>query len=511
MKYHQLILFNDYLNNNAVVTRDGLKDLLKLSSRQITRKLKDWSDEGIIKYEMGVGRGNFSKIEVLFDVEQAFLNYFLSNFNQYTPSEINDILSWPLSPATDRIIRNYIHDEIYEELKPNKLIYTDYIYRIPDITNEASIYDSSLQLIVKNVGLRLFEKNGQSYESKIIKYYEVDRQLCMVYLYKNIYFSNGHILSAIDVVNILNQFLDKKLGGVYRKFIKEISMNSKYSFKIVYNSDFSLVQHIFSDLSATIYKLDHGNPISVGPYQVDAINNNYIVLKKNEYFTSYESELDEVYLINDFNRYFEQYNYKKKISTNDFFKYRFLMKNPNKTIDDSTINNIKVDIKNILSEQQVNKHKDSINISILFVENISVLMQKIIYKLIELNYNVQVEIVSIEEFLSLDIEMIHTDLIYMTELLEKNMSMFDLYTNSIASRWFDSKDIYRNVINKFINTDISEWNNINSKIEQSLVDDGNIIPISKNSYETMIAEDYNSIEEMRYGIKDFSKFIKIGR
>ncbi|ULG71816.1 SgrR family transcriptional regulator [Macrococcus brunensis] len=67
-----------YLKENSF-DRNQVADLLGITSRQLTRLLGKWQDEGILSYTSGSGRGNASELHFNINVEQEFINYFLKN------------------------------------------------------------------------------------------------------------------------------------------------------------------------------------------------------------------------------------------------------------------------------------------------------------------------------------------------------------------------------------------------------------------------------------------------
>ncbi|MGK0577931.1 hypothetical protein [Macrococcus capreoli] len=509
MNYHQLITLNAYLNDREMITRNQIAKVLNLSFRQTTRKLKEWSENGIIEYDQGVGRGNGSKIKILIDIEQQFLNEFLTNIKNYTPIEINEILKLPLSETVRQIIVNTIHNEIYDEEKKKKLVYSDYIYHIPTLSKNGMIYDSNMQTIINNCCLRLFERGQNEYQSYLVKHYDITDQQATFYLYKNVYFSNGFLMTSRDVVDCLKSFLESKLGGLYKNIILEITSIDTFSFKITYIGQFEIVQFILSDLTASIYKIIDQKFYSVGPYYAEVKENKYIKLIRNPFFNAYHFEIDEVFLINDINMYINHYNLPNKITIGDYKKYRFLLAHPMTKLSKVTCELFREDINNILEDNVINEYRNKTKIKITFIENVDLKFGQIIKQLNNIGYEIEIEIIPAAEFFKMDISKLVTNYVYMTELLFAKMDIFDLFINSIAGDWFDKEFIEEKILNPFINTNNRKWDEVNAVVEKGFFENGTIIPLYSNTYEWVIANGYTVTEPMRYGNKDYSKFIQL--
>lgn len=509
MNYIQLILFKDALSKTTNLSHKNLAQLFNLSSRHITRKLKDLEELGVIRYKVGLGRGNTSEIEFLIDIEEEFLKYFLTNISYFTPEELNEILELPLSSTTISIIRSSIHKELYEKNTKKKTVYIDYLHRIPNFDNEMSIKDVSLQTITNNVGLRLFEKKGAGYSSYLLKYYECNDQKCYMYLQKNVMFSNGSILVANDVVDCLNKYLKRKLSGAYKNFIKSVTVDGKFSFHFTYKGDFKIVQHILSDLGATIYKEFEGYRLSIGPYQVSEVNDNYVTLVKNKYFHQYSFDIDEVYLINNLEKYIENVNSLKKIDDPNHFNYHFLYKNPNITVDSKKAKKLLKDIKDYYLNNDAIQDEEAIQLSITFIDDIPSHIQSLLIYLKSKNYNIEMHILNINDFINISVDDIHTDYIYFSELLLRDTYIFDLFTNSFLSKWCDTSYISETIVKKFFEQSHDNWKSFNDVIKKEREEKGNLILLTQEENKLIIPQNYDITEEFEYGIKNFSKLIKI--
>lgn len=509
MDFKYLLLLNYAIKNEEKLNRESISKILNLSNRHTIRKIKKWTDQGIINYVEGLGRGNISKIEFLKDIESEFLNYFFTNLNLFTSKEILEYLALPLSKVSLKLMNNALQSEIFSSSNSTPRVYVDYIYRIPHISDNIKLYDSNLQTIYNNISLRLFERQNTTFTSYIVSYFECVENKCTIYIYKDIQFSNGHILTAKDVVSSLNYFLDNKLKGLYRNYIFNLKVRSRYIFEFEYVGNFHMVQYILSELSAGIFKKIEGESLSVGPFFISEMNADYIVLKRNNYFSSYFFDIDLIYLINDMETYMKQKTYPNKVEMSTHCKYKFLMLSSKENFNDRMLEFIQ-DFYLYKEHKKLLFKDTAISIKITVPATIPQALIDLQTAFEKYNYRIIFNVISMDDYINYDINLDDADFIYMSEVLDKNMTSYDAYNNSIVTEWDIPYNDVKELIEKYFFNTSDDWKEISIRLEDEIIKNRWILPIDTTYHQWLLAEDYIFNSEMSYGVKNYSKFLFIG-
>ncbi|MFC6293445.1 hypothetical protein BHU61_09950 [Macrococcus epidermidis] len=191
--------------------RDDVASLLAITPRQLSRLLKQWEREGLLHYQVGVGRGVLSEIKFVKNIEHLFVAYVVNHIKEYTFEEIIGILSMPLHQVSKELIISVfnaqlvVHNDVGEAEEGAN--YVDYIYRIPDDLDPLLHSDMSKDTIIYNIMDRLYEVNHDlHFTSNIVSHETLHDNKFTMYLHHDIVFSDGTLLSAQQVVDCLERF-----------------------------------------------------------------------------------------------------------------------------------------------------------------------------------------------------------------------------------------------------------------------------------------------------------------
>lgn len=76
--YKQLVLFKDALSKTPNLSNKELAQLLNISPRQVTRKLKKLEEAGVIGYKIGKGRSHTKDIILVFTISILIMMNWMS-------------------------------------------------------------------------------------------------------------------------------------------------------------------------------------------------------------------------------------------------------------------------------------------------------------------------------------------------------------------------------------------------------------------------------------------------
>ncbi|WP_414045500.1 ABC transporter substrate-binding protein [Macrococcus equi] len=496
-----------YIQSNAF-SREAVSDFLEISPRQLTRLLNKWSDDGFIVFSSGVGRGNATDIQFLKNIEGEYINHLIRNLEDYDVHQLQSIMALNMSENSKRILRVCIEEILYSrrDYSIRHFNFVDYLYRIPDKIYPLEPFDIALTTVLANVGERLYDMDGKEIIKNLVVYDEwIDNDL-IIHLHKDIHFSNGDLMFADNVVEVLNALIEAKgnLPGLCD--VVEVKAIDIFKLKIKMRHRSDMIKLILCQDFATIYKLKAGKILYSGPYIVHALKPDILTLKINPYFTEKIPDITEVWLINDTAQYqeFVQRKEMKVEYTKDSYGMDFLLFNPN---SDLTMEQRKRLGRILLGEETPEFFIDGL--SLLAIKDSRNAVKEAIIKLKQCVHNFKLIEVSMEEYIAKPLKAYSADVVIMNESLPMERKFFDLLLGDKFAEWMEDFEESHHLKYIYQHKHAAYWPYIEKQYEAFLVDNGFIVIIEYFGKNILTMDSFKDYEVNAYGIVKYNSIISV--
>ena len=327
----KLLILYKYLQHNEY-SRCEVAEELEITSRQLTRLIKQWQEEGLINYTGGVGRGNLSTVTFNLNVEQQFVMNILTNIDAYSVEEITNILQLPLNESSKNLIKSLFSNAISDnEIDiSQKTMTLDYIYRIPETIDPLQPMDTALDTLVYNTMDRLYEVDSElNFKSHLVNHEEIEQNSITLYLFQDITFSNGKLLLAQDVKNCLDRLIKHDWYKNLLNYIQSVEVIDLFIVKITFEGQVEKLKLDLSSPFSSIYIVEQSQYIGTNVYYMERLFDKYIVLTARHTPHHSMPEVRNVYLVNsysDYEQFIQEHN--KRQITNNIRMARFTFINP---------------------------------------------------------------------------------------------------------------------------------------------------------------------------------------
>ncbi|TDL97928.1 hypothetical protein ERX27_05565 [Macrococcus brunensis] len=274
---------------------NDLAEKLQISERQLVRQLNNWQEAGYIEYIPGKGRGNKVEIIMKQSVEQETLKDILSRLNELSMEEIQTYIDFPWSSKSvheiKKLLRSYLVDE--------EAVYTEYLPSLPESIHPAFIATS----IEAQIAYQLFEslyrvsKTGEI-KRNLLRYDEWQDNQLHLYLKKDIYFSNGTLLTSVEVRNTLKKLMTDSLYTSLFTIIEGITIVSDDYLILSFKARPKFFEYTLASRYSAIYKeLGENQIVGTGPYYIEEKSENSLTLLSNGYYRAGHPDLEKMKLV----------------------------------------------------------------------------------------------------------------------------------------------------------------------------------------------------------------------
>ncbi|ANU23239.1 ABC transporter substrate-binding protein [Planococcus donghaensis] len=251
------------------IKQSKLADQLELSSKQTTRLLRKWADEGWLTFTSGRGRGNASHIQWHINVEEHYEKQMIQLIEEKSIETASKYLLFDWSPEVKhRLLHNFRSNFGYIQ---NNLTKNDKLLiprKYPFLTLHP-LYASDIHSanLVANVYSRLVsvDENG-IITPELAHSWDVTSTHLRLYLRKEVYFHDNSYLTATDVVNCLNRLRkDSSYSDLWQP-IESISACGSYMVEISFSNGCSYCLQMLGMINASIYKETPHQTIGSGSF-----------------------------------------------------------------------------------------------------------------------------------------------------------------------------------------------------------------------------------------------------
>ncbi|WP_414045599.1 SgrR family transcriptional regulator [Macrococcus equi] len=325
----KLLRLYKHLQNHEFI-RDDVATLLAITPRQLSRLLKKWEQEGLLHYQVGVGRGVLSEIKFDKNIEHLFVNYTVNHIKEYTFEEITEILTMPLHQVSKELITSVFNAQLVLHNDEGEIdegaTYVDYIYRIPDDLDPLLQSDMSKDTIIYNIMDRLYEVNYDlRFTSNVVSHETLHDNQFTMYLHHYITFSDGTMLSAQQVVDCLERFRTHPDHADKFKGVRSVTAQGLFNVTIMLDEPYSAdyIKFILAQSAASLYRVREECFIGTGAYVLHQMKESFIQLEQRRSAHHEFGDIQQIYLVKNYQQYLDNY---ENVETKDLEKQHVLQR-----------------------------------------------------------------------------------------------------------------------------------------------------------------------------------------
>lgn len=214
MEKHLLTLWQAISTGNIKQTQ--IAESLGLSSKQTTRQLRKWSDEGWFTFTPGRGRGNTSHLHWQVNVEEVYEQQLAQLIEEQAVDAASKFLLFDWSPeAKLRLLHKFRSSFGYVQNSGSKIDKLIIPRRYPLMTlHPLKASDIHSANMVSNVYSRLVTVHESGHVSPELAHsWDLTSTNLRLYLRKEVKFHDGSFLTAKDVVDCLNKIPLRSYGN----------------------------------------------------------------------------------------------------------------------------------------------------------------------------------------------------------------------------------------------------------------------------------------------------------
>lgn len=520
-----------------------LADILQLSSKQTTRYIQKWAEEGWLEFTSGRGRGNVSILQWLKDVEAIFEEQVMLRIDN-EPVELSSkylILDWSLE-SKQRLMNRFKTKFGYVQTTNDKLVIPR---KFPFLTmHPLEAADAHSANIVATIFNRLVSVDEKGIVAPELAHsWDVAPTKLRIYLKKDIKFHDGSTLTAEDAVTCLERLRNHPLFQDLWENVEKISIVSPLVIDITYPNGCSYCLHMLGTMNASIYKENSNGVIGTGSFYVEenqGVKTTIVAFK--DYFGE-RPLLDKV----EFVQVPEGFDIVYRSSTEKVDQPTFQVESDSgfgivilNTFRESTIQQKK--IRDYLHYVIAKKRQEIGKVDARILPNFQgcLIGQSKNYKIPEVkrpefpeplvikavNYtksttpwlieilekeNIPIETkwISFAENISSNKENNDFDLFIHGEIFEMNQNLSFYYFlkngHSPLSSILKKDTTFSKYLAEYAQTPFEEWSTLNLKVEKALIKASIIIPLYYAKRQIPFSADLMNINIKHFGYVDFSK------
>lgn len=244
---------------------------LKLSSKQTTRLLRKWSNEGWFTYTSGRGRGNTSHLQWHRNVEAVYEQQIIQLIAEQSVESAGNYLLLEWSPAVrQRLMHQFRSQFGYSQNNASEvdklIIPRKYALLTLHPMKAADIQSANMAANVHN---RLVSVDAAGNVSPELAHsWDLANNRLRLYLRKEVQFHDGSFLTSENVVKCLNRIrLDAPYADLWKP-ITEIKALAPYVLELSFPAGCSYCLQMLGMINASIYKETNGQIIGTGGFYV---------------------------------------------------------------------------------------------------------------------------------------------------------------------------------------------------------------------------------------------------
>ncbi|WP_262997344.1 SgrR family transcriptional regulator [Macrococcus capreoli] len=482
----KLLIMYKYLQEHAF-SREEVSKVLNITTRQLSRLMKQWESENLLEYQVGIGRGVFSEVTFNKDIEQLYVSYQIQQIGTLSFEEIEHILDLPLYNSSKALIESIYQQRLVAKNDNNQTdedeaTFIDFVYRIPEVLDPLLHSDVSQDVLLFNIMDRLYEvDNKLIFLSSLVSHEEVDDYGLTIYLHHDIKFSNGQILFAQNAVDCLNRLMKHPDHQYKFAMVKSIEVLNLFCFKIYYEGSIDYLKLMLSSAYASIYIQDDNKFLGTGAYKVYSTTENYITIKARTDSHHQTPDVGTVYLINNYEQYTRSFKYQQteELSKGVVIQNGFMCFNPLFTKLDKKKRQLLIELVTIFYKSFNNNQNVELKPTEIFDNEFVIgtfseknIGQKKLYEsLKKAGFNVKYKVVSFNDLIDGNIDGLQCDIFFLGHTYVEDLFYYTLMNNTNLRFWFLHFDVIKSLLDRFRVATINDWKEIEYRLKLFMEDE----------------------------------------
>lgn len=520
----KLLILYKYLQEHPF-SRDTVAETLSITTRQLSRLMKQWEKEGFLEYRVGVGRGILSEVSFKEDIEQRFVTELIHQLEDYSYEEMEEILKLPMHKSSEALIRalynqKLLIDEGCVESSNEGSSYIDYIYRIPDNYDPLEGNDVSKDVLHYNVMDRLYDVDNQlNFSSELISHEEMDEDSITIYLHHDIKFSDGTVLFAVNVVRCLERLFAHPDHQHKFEGVTGLEVVNLFCFKMYFKTNIDHIKLALSYASASIYDYDEQeNIIGTGMYKVKSSTDSYIELcaRNDSHYPT--PDITTIYLVNSYKQYMSSFKHEdtKIISRGKVRQKGFLCYNPKFTPlnkeERAHLSELIYQFFQKYNNNEQMKFKDievfdtPFTIGMFSDQNSGQIRLYEILK--EAGFNVHAKCIDFSDILAGNSQGLQCDLFFLAHTYLDEVFYYSLLTNTNLRCWFMEFEQSKAMVEQFNSSDKAHWKCIESEYKSFIEGNYWVHPLIHSFRDYIIPKHFKNVQLNNDGIIIYRKIIQ---
>ncbi|EIT86150.1 ABC transporter substrate-binding protein [Fictibacillus macauensis ZFHKF-1] len=233
---------------------DELADILALSTKQLTRSLRKWEQDGWLTYVSGRGRGVLSQLHWQKHVEQTYVEFVLEEMDTEPLEVSSKYLSYNWSPPYKQQLMKALQATFGDQQQTRDKVIVP--RRNPFLATHPIIAaDAKSAMLVANVYNRLVSLSAAGvFTPELAHSWDLLHDRLRLFIRKDITFHDGSCLTADDVVYCLQKLLHHPYCQQVWQPIQAVTSPAPLVVDLLYRDQCSYSLHLLSMVTASIYK-----------------------------------------------------------------------------------------------------------------------------------------------------------------------------------------------------------------------------------------------------------------
>lgn len=253
------------------IRMEEISETLQLSSKQTTRYLKKWMEEGWLSFTPGRGRGNISTLVWKKEVESSYEKEVLKRIDLEPVEQTSKYLMYNWSTNSKMRLMNKFHTKLgfVQESNDKLIVPKRYPFHSTHPLEAGDVFSAHL---VANVFNRLVTHTEEGKVlPEIAHSWDSTTSKLRLYLKKDIKFHDGSVLTANDVAECLEKL---RTHAYYKDLwtpVKSIEVKSPLILDIIHPNGCTYILPMLSMMCASIYRETNEKILGTG----------YFILQQN--------------------------------------------------------------------------------------------------------------------------------------------------------------------------------------------------------------------------------------
>ncbi|GGA60919.1 hypothetical protein GCM10007176_01700 [Salinicoccus roseus] len=509
-----------------------LSDELNVSSRQLSRILRKWDEEGYIKYIPGHGRGVKTKIKLNMDIARELFNEMNKYRDELSIEEFNRYLElpWPVEyiESIGKIIE---YERGQAPATSNSMAMMDYLYKVP----ETFIPALSIEHASTLVGLQVFEtlyRNDVNKEIKVhlLRFDEWRGDELHLFLKGGIQFSDGEMLDSTHVKTVLETLKNESVYTEIFQLMGKVKVYDNLHLSLHVKDASLMMKYYLAEPMSAIFKFDkNGRPVGTGSYKVEKYNSRSVILSENKHYTFGLPDVKRLHLITNESKIekYQQNAFEGTYFPEIYMWNIFILFNPLKnrlsfeqrsylkqifldaTYNGSTSENeLYRKASAFTPERRMITPKFDFPIKLMLDRLNPSISEDIRRRLSASDIEVEFVEMDLHEYLETDLKTLDVDMILMKESYHQShpWQLIDLLTHCKFREWYGGLEEMKGFLGMAHAND-EEARDMSQRILKHINDSVYIVHLFKKYRKVFLPAGLKNIVEMDYGAVDYSSII----